>query len=41
VARSTALVHRILVEERMRRDALGDRYASFASGRARLLPGVW
>ena len=37
----TALVHRIRIEERALTAALGDRYRTFAAGRARLVPFVW
>jgi protein-S-isoprenylcysteine O-methyltransferase Ste14 len=36
-----ALLRRIAVEERVLAEALGDRYATYAHGRARLVPGVW
>ncbi len=36
-----AIVRRIVVEERVLADALGDTYAQFAAGRQRLIPGVW
>lgn len=36
-----ALVRRITVEERVLNEALGERYAAFARGRARLFPGIW
>jgi protein-S-isoprenylcysteine O-methyltransferase Ste14 len=35
------LVWRIRVEERALRDGLGARYAEYAAGRKRLVPGVW
>jgi protein-S-isoprenylcysteine O-methyltransferase Ste14 len=35
------LVWRIRVEERALRDGLGPRYDEYASGRKRLVPGVW
>ena len=34
-------VRRIAVEEAALRDRLGERYARYAAGRARLFPGVW
>jgi len=37
----TAVVHRIRIEERALTAAMGDRYRSFAAGRARLVPFVW
>lgn len=36
-----ALVHRIRIEERALVAALGDRYRTFADGRARLVPFLW
>ena len=36
-----ALVHRIRIEERALNAALGDRYRTFAAGRARLVPFLW
>src|ERR1700712_2547055 len=36
-----ALLHRIRIEERSLNAALGERYADFASGRARLVPFLW
>jgi protein-S-isoprenylcysteine O-methyltransferase Ste14 len=36
-----AMVRRIRVEEQALHDSLGARYRDYASGRARLLPGVW
>lgn len=36
-----ALIHRIRLEEQMLHDALGSRYASYAHGRARLIPTIW
>lgn len=36
-----AMVRRIRVEEDALHYSLGDRYRDYASGRARLLPGVW
>ena len=36
-----ALVHRIRIEERALTASLGDRYRTFAAGRARLVPFVW
>jgi protein-S-isoprenylcysteine O-methyltransferase Ste14 len=36
-----ALVRRINVEERVLRDALEERYESYAAARARLIPGLW
>jgi len=36
-----AMVRRIRVEENALHDALGARYRDYASGRARLLPGLW
>jgi protein-S-isoprenylcysteine O-methyltransferase Ste14 len=36
-----ALVYRIRIEERALNLALGDRYADFSAGRARLVPFVW
>jgi protein-S-isoprenylcysteine O-methyltransferase Ste14 len=35
------LVRRIRVEERALLGELGERYASYASGRRRLVPYVW
>lgn len=35
------MVRRIRVEERALEHALGEKYASYASDRARMLPGVW
>lgn len=37
----TALIHRLLHEERIMVNALGDGYRDFARHRARLLPFVW
>jgi protein-S-isoprenylcysteine O-methyltransferase Ste14 len=37
----SALVYRIRIEERSLHAALGERYANFASERARLVPFVW
>jgi protein-S-isoprenylcysteine O-methyltransferase Ste14 len=36
-----AVVYRIRIEEHALTAALGDRYGSFASGRARLVPFLW
>ena len=36
-----AMLRRIRVEECALQDTLGDRYRGYASGRARLVPGVW
>jgi len=36
-----ALVHRIRIEERALTASMGDRYRTFAAGRARLVPFVW
>ena len=36
-----AMLRRIRVEECALQDTLGDRYRDYASGRARLVPGVW
>lgn len=38
---AASLVHRVRIEERLLRSALGDRYEHFTDGRARLVPGVW
>jgi len=38
---TAALVHRIRVEEPILHERLGDTYAEFCTGRARLVPGVW
>ncbi len=38
---AAGLVHRVRVEERLLRSALGYRYEDFADSRARLAPGVW
>jgi protein-S-isoprenylcysteine O-methyltransferase Ste14 len=38
---TAGLVPRITVEEAALRQGLGDTYARYAEGRARLLPGVW
>lgn len=38
---TVAFVWRIRVEERMLRDALGERYEAYAASRRRLVPGVW
>ena len=37
----TGLVYRVRIEERALNAALGDRYRSFAAGRARLFPFLW
>ena len=37
----TGVARRIAVEERVLREALGERYEAFAAARARLVPGVW
>lgn len=36
-----AFGQRILIEERMLRTQLGERYARYAAGRARLIPRIW
>jgi protein-S-isoprenylcysteine O-methyltransferase Ste14 len=36
-----ALVRRISVEERVLTEMLGERYESYSSSRARLVPGLW
>ena len=36
-----ALIYRLRIEERALSSALGDRYRTFAAGRARLVPYVW
>ena len=36
-----AMLRRIRVEERALEDSLGDGYRRYASGRARLVPGIW
>lgn len=38
---AASLVHRVRIEERLLRSALGDRYEHFADSRARLAPGIW
>jgi protein-S-isoprenylcysteine O-methyltransferase Ste14 len=38
---AATLVHRVHAEEQLLRSALGSRYADFASGRPRLVPGLW
>jgi len=35
------LVRRLVVEERVLVDSLGDRYSDYAATRRRLLPGIW
>ena len=36
-----AMLRRIQVEERAMSEALGERYRAYATGRARMIPGLW